>query len=65
MDASEFEWRRSSLCATDSCVEVAITDDQVAMRDTKDHLGSILKFDRAEWSEFLAGALHGEFDPRV
>lgn len=63
VDSPEFEWHRSSLCATDSCVEVAITDDQVAMRDTKD-LGPILKFNRVEWSEFLAGALHGEFDPR-
>lgn len=63
MEASEFKWRRSSLCSASGCVEVAITDDQVAMRDTKDHLGSILKFDRVEWSEFLAGALRGEFDP--
>lgn len=62
-DLSEFEWRRSSLCANATCVEVAVSDDQVAMRDSKDRLGSILKFDRLEWREFLAGALHGEFDP--
>ncbi len=62
MDATEIEWRRSSLCTSASCVAVAITDKLVAMRDTKEDLGSILKFDRVEWSEFLAGAVQGEFD---
>ncbi|HET7518883.1 MAG TPA: DUF397 domain-containing protein [Actinomycetes bacterium] len=54
------EWRRSSLCANASCVEVAFTSDDVMVRDAQ---GSTLNFSRSEWAEFLAGTFHGEFDP--
>jgi uncharacterized protein DUF397 len=59
---SEADWTRSSLCGTNSCVEVAIDGGRVAMRDSKVRQGPILQFDREMWKDFLAGARNGDFD---
>jgi hypothetical protein len=61
-DWSNADWRRSPLCATGSCVEIAIAGPQVAMRDSKTSRESILQFDKRTWEEFLAGVRNGEFD---
>lgn len=61
-ELSSPEWRRSSRCAVDSCVEVSLAVDRVALRDSKDRNGPVLEFDRSEWAEFLAGAHNGDFD---
>lgn len=46
-----------------NCVEVALLPDGGrAVRDSKDQAGPMLRFSRAEWSAFLAGAKSGEFD---
>lgn len=55
-------WRKSSHCANNTCVEVAILDNQVAVRDSKDPEGSFLLFSREEWTSFLNGARDGEFE---
>lgn len=55
-------WRKSSFSNPENCVEVAHLANRVAVRDSKDPAGSILLFPAAEWSAFLAGAKHGEFD---
>ena len=44
------------------CVEVARKDGVIAVRDSKDPHGAILKFTESEWNAFLAGAKSGEFD---
>lgn len=62
VDWSEANWRRSTLCATGSCVEVAIAGRHVAMRDSKSNRGPVLEFDRKAWEDFLAGVRNGEFD---
>ena len=59
---SRFNWRRSSYCANNSCVEVAILDNLVAVRDSKDPDGSILLFTQEEWTSFLNSARNGEFE---
>jgi hypothetical protein len=61
-DLSNPDWRRSSHCAADSCVEVSLAGDRVALRDSKDRNGPVLEFDESEWTEFLAGAHNGDFD---
>jgi hypothetical protein len=61
-DESALVWRRSSHCANSTCVEVALFDSQVAVRDSKDLHGPILLFTRAEWTAFLSGARNGDFD---
>jgi hypothetical protein len=60
-DLPEAAWHRSSFCSGGSCVEVALLDDRVAVRDSKDS-GRILVFRQAEWVAFLEGARNGEFD---
>lgn len=56
-------WRWfTSPCEAGSCVEVASTGDGVAIRDSKDQAGPILRFTQDEWVAFLAGAKAGEFD---
>ena len=62
-DLSGSEWRRSSLCASGSCVEVSVVGDRVALRDSKEQDGPVLTFDSPAWTEFLAGARNGDFDP--
>lgn len=64
MDLSRAAWHKSSRSSGNgNCVEVAILDDAVAVRDTKDRSGPVLVFTPAEWSAFVAGAKDGEFDP--
>ena len=45
-----------------TCVEVGTCSCGVKVRDSKDPEGSVLNFNHAEWSAFLAGARDGEFD---
>jgi Domain of unknown function (DUF397) len=47
-------WRTSSRCDSGSCVEVAVTDDRVMLRDSLDPGGPRLILTRTEWAEFLA-----------
>jgi Domain of unknown function (DUF397) len=61
-DLSGYEWRKSSYCNYNSCVEVAFVDGQVAVRDAKDRSGPVLRFTTAEWRTFLAKTRRGGFD---
>lgn len=64
MYQSQLDWRRTSFCNNGSCVEVAYLDDddQVAVRDSKDHDGPMLIFTATEWDGFLSGVRDGQFD---
>lgn len=56
-------WRKSSFSqGQGACVELADLGDGVAVRDSKDPGGPVLRFTRAELAAFLAGAKAGEFD---
>jgi hypothetical protein len=59
MSASIF--RKSTKCGTNTCVEVAISDDRVDVRDSKQSNGAVLEFTHDEWRDFLAGVVDGEF----
>ncbi|MEV0271658.1 DUF397 domain-containing protein [Hamadaea sp. NPDC050747] len=61
-DPTPASWRRSARCGDSACVEVAVLDDEVLVRDSKDPQGPVLRFSRAEWLAFLAGVREGEFD---
>jgi hypothetical protein len=61
MDLSSAEWRKSTFSGVNGCVEVAVLDDRVAVRDSKDPGGSVLMFSRQEWAAFLGGVRAGEF----
>ena len=55
-------WRTSSLCDLNGCVEVALLEDRVVVRDAKDRAGPVLVFTAAEWEAFVGGVRGGEFD---
>lgn len=55
-------WRTSTFCDLNGCVEVALLDGEVAVRDAKDRGGPILVFTSQEWAAFLDGVRNGEFE---
>lgn len=62
MDLSRAAWHKSTRSGPNGCVEVALLDGQVAVRDSKDREGPVLKFTPAEWAAFIGGVRNGEFD---
>ncbi len=46
-------WRRSERCANGACVEVAIVDGEVLVRDSKLTDSPILRLRADAWSAFL------------
>jgi ribosomal protein S26 len=61
---SDLKFRKSSSSGVTRtlCVEVAIHSDIVAVRDSKQPKGRILRFSPEEWQAFVAGVKAGEFE---
>ena len=59
-------WFKSSFSGPNgnACVEVALLPEGVAVRDSKDQGGPVLRFTAQEWIAFLAGVRADEFDVR-
>jgi Domain of unknown function (DUF397) len=55
-------WRRSSRCASNTCVEIATVGDTHLVRDAKDPDGAVLAVDAASWAAFLSAVKAGHFD---
>jgi uncharacterized protein DUF397 len=63
---AEPEWRKAkSSVGNGACVELASMDGMVAIRDSKDPAGPVLRYTPAEWRAFLDGAKKAEFDDLV
>ena len=64
LNSSGLTWVKSSLSNSFSnCVEVAdLPDGGVAVRDSKDPSGPVLRFTPGEWQAFTGGVRGGEFD---
>jgi hypothetical protein len=62
VDLARPMWRKSSRSGTNGCVEVALDTAEVAVRDSKDRNGPVLRFNAHEWEAFLAGVRNGEFE---
>jgi Domain of unknown function (DUF397) len=62
MDNSHIVWRKSTLSVENGCLEFAVIEGRVAIRDSKNRLGPVLTFAPIEWKEFLDGVRAGEFD---
>ena len=65
-DTNELQWRTSSFSNGNDgseCVEVAsLADGGMALRDSKNPNGDVLRFTAGEWSAFVKGVHAGEFD---
>ena len=56
------DWRKSSYCGSQSCVEVAdLMAPDILVRDGKNPDGSVLSFEREPWGAFIAGIKGGDF----
>ncbi|MEV4414829.1 DUF397 domain-containing protein [Catellatospora sp. NPDC049609] len=54
-------WMKAKRCDTNACVEVALIGQDIALRDSKDPSGPVLRFTRQEWDAFVAGVGAGDF----
>lgn len=54
-------WHRSTFCESSSCVEVAVQEPRVKVRDSTNP-DLVMIFTAAEWQAFLDGVRNGEFD---
>lgn len=63
IDLDSATWRRSGRCDNSgpNCVEVAVTPNGVAIRDSKDPNGPALSFTQDEWDAFKGGIEDGDF----
>ena len=53
------EFRKSSFCSNEACVEVAQDEFSVVVKDPEGHW---VGFSHNEWRAFLLGVKAGEFD---
>ena len=65
IDLSRAAWRKSSYSGnTGNCVEVAIKDSVVAVRDSKNPDGPKLTFSSQDWASFIRRLKDGEHEVR-
>jgi len=57
-------WRHSTACDSSSCVQVAVVDGSVLIRDPANPGEVVLNLPPAAWSAFLVRARRGDFGPR-
>ena len=56
----DLPWRKSRDCTDHSCLEVAITEDGVLVRNSAVP-DEVVRFTHTEWQLFLNGVRRGEF----
>lgn len=64
-DFADTDFKKSTICLPNpspSCVEVAIKNGLVGVRDSKNPAAAVLTFSPDEWQAFTAGVKKGEFD---
>jgi Domain of unknown function (DUF397) len=65
VEIGSFDWRKAARSiGNGNCVEVAPADGQIAVRDSKDPAGPILRYSATGWQSFLHDARCGNFDRR-
>jgi hypothetical protein len=58
----EVEFRKSTFCEKDDCVEVGLVGNGARLvRDSKHRGGPVLRFTESEWDAFVKGVNAGEF----
>ncbi len=61
---SDLAWRKSTYSGNGNCVEVAVPESGMAVRDSKDPKGPALHFTGEAWTAFLAEVTGGAFEGR-
>ena len=62
-DLPHAPWRKSSHSGNSgNCIEVAVTETVVGVRDSKDRGGPRLTVTADEWRDFIAGVRDRQFD---
>lgn len=61
-NAVALSWRKSSASASGDCVEVAVQNGYVLLRDSKKKRPHLLQFTYPEWECFLSDTRSGKFD---
>ena len=63
-DRNKAVWRKSTRSNGNSgnCVEIAMVNDVVGLRDSKDPQGPVLVSSPSEWAGFVGGLKDGQFD---
>jgi Domain of unknown function (DUF397) len=61
-DIEHAQWRKSTRCDANSCVEVAVVPDGVAIRNSTDPDGPALSVSRDVWRGFVWSIRAGELD---
>ena len=56
------QWRTSTRSQDTNCVEVALIDGEVLVRDTKNREALTLAIAQGQWREFVEAVKGGEFD---
>ncbi|HCT78704.1 MAG TPA: DUF397 domain-containing protein [Micromonosporaceae bacterium] len=57
------DWAKAQSCGgSNGCVEVALHEGRVLVRDSEDPDGAVLAFQVKQWASFIVGAKNGEFD---
>jgi hypothetical protein len=62
-EVPNYLWFKSTRSASNgNCVEVAFAVQMVAIRDSKDPTGPVLRFTRSAWQDFLTSIRAGAFE---
>ncbi|MEU4558362.1 DUF397 domain-containing protein [Actinoplanes sp. NPDC023936] len=61
-DRNELAWRIATRSGGGNCVQVAKTDNLIAVRNSRFPDGEVILYTKQEFEAFLDGAKKGEFD---
>ena len=62
-ESARQDWRKSKRSMNNgNCAEIATAMGGVAVRDSTDRQGPILRYPASSWSSFIAAARNGKFD---
>jgi hypothetical protein len=53
-------WRHSSFCNGGTCLEIAVQGGVIAVRDSRNPEGPVLRFSAERWQEFVGGIKSGQ-----
>ncbi len=62
----DLRWRKASRSANDgACVEVALLNGQIVVRDSRNPGGSWLRYSAQSWHDFISSVMNGSVIPSL